>query len=153
MDTKKLIEQVKRLRQEMGLGMMEIKMALEEANGDERKAKQILKEKGYKKAEKRADKETHEGRVFCYEHGNGKLAVMVELLCETDFVAKNDDFVRLGKDLCLQVAGMSPRDSQELLEQDFVKDGSKKVGDLVKEFIAKSGENVKVGRIERFEIC
>jgi len=152
MDTKELIKQVKKLREELGLGMMEIKMALEEANGDERLAKEILRKKGFKKAKKREEKETKQGRVFTYEHMTGKLAVMVELLCETDFVAKNDEFLKLGKELCLQVAGMNPKNTKELLKQDYVKDGSKKVSDLIREFIAKSGENVKVGKIERFEI-
>ena len=152
MDTKQLIKQVKKLRGELGLGMMEIKMALEEAKGDEKEAKEILKKKGFKKAKKRAEKETNQGRIFTYEHTTGKLAVMVELLCETDFVAKNDSFLELGKELCLQVASMNPKDTKELLKQDYVKDGSKKISDLISEFIVKSGENVKIGRIERFEI-
>ena len=152
MDTKELIKKVKKLREELGLGMMEIKAALEEANGDEKLTKEILKKKGFKKAKKREGRETNQGKVFTYEHITGKLAVMVELLCETDFVAKNSDFLVLGKELCLQVAAMSPEDSKALLKQDYVKDGSKKISDLLREFIAKSGENMKVGRIERFEI-
>lgn len=152
MDQKKLIEQVKKIREEMGLGIMEIKAALVAAEGNEAKAKEILKEQGYKKAEKRAEKETHQGRVASYTHSTGKIGVLVELLCETDFVAKNEDFVGLTKDLCLQVAAMNPETPEALLEQDFIKDTSKKVNDLITALNAKFGENIKLGKIARFEI-
>ncbi len=152
MDNKKIIEQVKKLREELGLGIMEIKAALEAASGDEKKAKEILKEQGFKKAEKRTEKETHQGRVATYTHSTGKIGVMVELLCETDFVAKNEEFVALTKDLCLQVAAMEPKDAKALLTQEFIKDPSKKVDELIKALVAKFGENIKLGRIERFEI-
>ena len=152
MDNKKIIEQVKKLREELGLGIMEIKAALEAASGDEKKAKEILKEQGFKKAEKRTEKETHQGRVATYTHSTGKIGVMVELLCETDFVAKNEEFLALAKDLCLQVAAMEPKDTKALLTQEFIKDPSKKVDELIKALIAKFGENIKVGRIQRFEI-
>lgn len=152
MDQKKIIELVKKIRVETGLGIMEIKAALEEAKGDEKKAKEILKEQGFKKAEKRAEREVHQGLVATYTHSTGKIGVMVELLCETDFVAKNEEFKSVARDLCLQVAAMNPESSQKLLEQDFIKDGSKKVVDLITALSAKFGENVKVGRIERFEI-
>ncbi|HEX8923532.1 MAG TPA: elongation factor Ts [Patescibacteria group bacterium] len=152
MDQKKLIEQVKKIREEMGLGIMEIKAALVAAEGNEAKAKEILKEQGYKKAEKRAEKETHQGRVASYTHSTGKIGVLVELLCETDFVAKNEDFVGLTKDLCLQVAAMNPETPEALLEQDFIKDPSKKVNDLITALNAKFGENIKLGKIARFEI-
>lgn len=152
MEQKKIIELVKKLRVELGLGIMEIKAALEAADGDEKKAKEILKEQGFKKAEKRTEKETHQGIVATYTHSTGKIGVMVELLCETDFVARNEEFVALSKDLCLQAAAMNPKDSKELLGQDFIKDPSKKVDELVKVLNAKFGENIKIGRIERFEI-
>jgi len=152
MDNKKIIELVKKIRQETGLGIMEIKAALDECGGDEKKAKEILKAKGYEKAEKRAERETHQGRVATYTHSTGKIGVMVELLCETDFVAKNEDFLNVAKDLCLQVAAMNPKDTKELLEQEFIKDPALKVKDLVTALNAKFGENIKIGRIERFEI-
>lgn len=152
MDSKKLIELVKKLREELGLGMMEIKAALEEAQGDEKRAKEILKEKGYKKAEKRAERETHQGRVATYTHATGKIGVMVELLCETDFVAKNEEFLGLTKDLCLQVAAMSPETPEELLKQEFIKDPTQKISDLVTALGAKFGENIRLGKIARFEI-
>ena len=152
MDNKKLIEQVKKLREELGLGIMEIKSALVTAEGDEKKAKEILKELGFKKAEKRAEKETHQGLVATYTHSTGKVGVVVELLCETDFVAKNEEFIQTAKDLCLQIAAMDPENVDKLLEQDFIKDGSKKVKDLITALVSKYGENIKVGRMQRFEI-
>lgn len=152
MDQKKLIEQVKSLREEMGLGIMEIKAALEKAEGDEKKAKEILKEQGYKKAEKRAEKEVHQGRVATYTHATGKVGAMVELLCETDFVAKNEEFMAVARDICLQVAAMNPEKAEELLEQDFIKDPVSKIKDLITALTAKFGENVKLGRFVRFEI-
>lgn len=152
MDNKKIIELVKKIRAEMGLGIMEIKAALEEAEGDEKRAKEILKEKGFKKAEKRAERETHQGRVATYTHSTGKIGVMVEMLCETDFVAKNEDFLTVAKDLCLQVAAMDPENTEALLEQEYIKDPSQKIKDLVTALNAKFGENIKVGRIVRFEI-
>ncbi len=152
MDNKKIIELVKKIRAETGLGIIEIKAALEEAKGDEKKAKEILKEQGFAKAEKRAEKETHQGIVATYTHSTGKIGVMVELLCETDFVAKNEEFVAVAKDFCLQIAAMAPKDSKELLAQEFVKDPSLKMKDLVVALNSKFGENIKLGRFERFEI-
>ena len=152
MDQKKIIELVKKIRAEMGLGIMEIKSALEEAEGDETKAKQILKEKGFKKAESKAERETHQGRVATYTHATGKIGVMVELLCETDFVAKHEDFLALTKDLCLQVAAMNPETVEDLMKQEFIKDPSKTIEEMVKALISKFGENMKINRIVRFEI-
>ena len=152
MEQRDLINKVKKLREELGLGIMEIKAALEKAEGDEKKAKEILKELGFEKAEKRAEREAHQGRVATYTHTTGKIGVMVELLCETDFVARNEEFVGLSKDLCLQVAAMSPKDAAELLGQEFIKDPTKKIKDLITALNAKFGENIKLGRMERFEI-
>ena len=152
MDNKKIIELVKKIRIETGLGIMEIKAALEEADGDETKAKQILKEKGFKKAESKAERETHQGRVATYTHATGKIGVMVELLCETDFVAKHEDFLTLTRELCLQVAAMNPETVEELMKQEFVKDPSKTIEEMVKALISKFGENMKINRFARFEI-
>lgn len=152
MDNKKIIELVKKVRLETGLGIMEIKSALEEANGDEKKAKEILKEKGFKKAESKAERETHQGRVATYTHSTGKIGVMVELLCETDFVAKHEDFLDLTKDLCLQIAAMNPEKVEDLLKQEFIKDPSKTIDEMVKGLVAKFGENIQIGKMARFEI-
>ena len=152
MDNKKIIELVKKIRIETGLSIGEIKTAVEQAEGDEVKAKAILKELGFKKVEKRAEKEVHQGKVATYTHSTGKIGVMVELLCETDFVAKNDEFVEVTKALCLQIAAMNPETVDELLEQEYIKDPSVKMKDLVSGLVAKFGENIKVGRMARFEI-
>ncbi len=147
-----LIEKVKQLRKELGLGIMEIKTALEKSGGDKKKAREILREEGFKKAEKKAGRETGQGRIATYTHSNGKIGSMVELLCETDFVARNEEFINLAKDLCLQVAAMAPANAADLLKQEFIKDPSKSVDELIKALIAKFGENIKVGRIIRWEI-
>jgi len=152
MDNKKIIELVKKIRAETSLGIMEIKAALEEANGDEIKAKQILKEKGFKKAETKTERETHQGRVATYTHSTGKIGVMIELLCETDFVAKHEDFLALTKDICLQVAAMNPETVEDLLKQEFIKDSSRTVEEMIKTLVVKFGENMKLNRFARFEI-
>ena len=152
MENKNIIELVKKIRQETSLGIMEIKSAVEEAGGDEKKAKEILKEKGYKKAESKTERETHQGRVATYTHSTGKIGVMVELLCETDFVAKHEDFVELSKDVCLQIAAMNPETVEDLLKQEFIKDSSKTIEQMIKTLVAKFGENMKLTRFSRFEI-
>ena len=152
MDQKNIIELVKKIRAEMGLGIMEIKSALEEAEGDEKKAKEILKEKGFKKAESKAERETHQGRVATYTHSTGKIGVMVELLCETDFVAKHEDFIAVTKEICLQIAAMNPETVEDLMKQEFIKDPSKTIEEMVKGLSAKFGENVKIRNMARFEI-
>lgn len=152
MENKNIIELVKKIRQETGLGIMEIKSAVEEASGDEAKAKQILKEKGFKKAESKTERETHQGRVATYTHSTGKIGVMVELQCETDFVAKHEDFVGLTKDICLQIAAMNPETVEDLLKQEFIKDSSKTIEEMIKTLVAKFGENMKLTRFARFEI-
>lgn len=152
MDNKKIIELVKKIRLETGLGIMEIKLALEEAKGDEKRAKEILKEKGLKKAESKSERETHQGRVATYTHSTGKIGVMLELQCETDFVAKHEDFIALTKDLCLQIAAMNPENVTDLLKQEFVKDPSQIIEEMIKALVVKFGENMKLTRFARFEI-
>ncbi|MEI8068039.1 MAG: elongation factor Ts [Candidatus Shapirobacteria bacterium] len=152
MDQKEVINLVKKIRAEMGLGMMEIKAAVEESGCDETKAKQILKEKGFKKAETKAERETHQGRVATYTHNTGKIGVMVSLLCETDFVAKHEDFIELTKEICLQIAAMNPETVEDLMKQEFVKDPSKTIEEMIKALIVKFGENMKIKEFARFEI-
>lgn len=143
------INLIKKLREETGVAIIRIREVLEEVKGDEKKALVILKKEGFEKAAKREGRETGQGKIFVYAHHTGKIVGLVELLCETDFVAKNELFETLGKDLAMQVASMGDED---LLKQDFVKDGSKKVSDLIKEVIAKTGENVRIGRVFRVEL-
>lgn len=143
---------IKKLREETGAPIIRVKKVLEEFNGDEVKALEVLKKEGFEKAEKRVERTTSQGKIFSYVHHTGKVASLVELLCETDFVARNELFEVLGRDLCLQVASIEVKDSDELLTQEFIKDPSKKIEDLVKEVIAKTGENVRIGRVIRVEL-
>ena len=143
------IAQIKRLREETGVAIIRIREVLEEVKGDEKKALTILKKEGLEKAEKREGRETGQGKIFVYAHHTGKVIGIVELLCETDFVAKNELFENLGKDLAMQVASMGDEDFEN---QDYIKDGSKKVKELIKELIAKTGENVKLGRVQKLEL-
>lgn len=143
---------VQKIREETGLGVMDIRNALEKANGDKEKALEILKEKAGDKMEKRVGRATSQGKIGTYVHGDGKSAVMVEVNCETDFVAKNEDFINFIKELTLQIISMNPENVEDLLKQDFVKDPSKTINDLLKEIIAKTGENVVVKRFVVYKL-
>lgn len=140
---------IKKVREETGAGVMRVKTVLEQVNGDEAKALEILKKEGLEKVAKREDRVTSQGKVFAYNHHTGKVGVIVELFSETDFVAKNELFDQLGKDIILQVASMGDTDVES---QEFIKDPSKKISDLIKEVIAKTGENIKLGRVIRVEL-
>jgi len=152
MEKNKLLKQVKKLREETGAGVIVCKKALEETKGSYAKAKEIVKKKGLLKAEEKTSRVTKEGYVATYTHATGKVGVAVELLCETDFVSRNKDFRAFGKELCLQIAAMKPKTTTALLKQDYIRDPGKKVSQLVKEMIAKFGENIKVGKISRVGI-
>ncbi len=185
------------LRARTGAGMMDCKKALEEAGGDIEKAAEILRSRGVAKADKRAGRSASEGLIEAYVHFNGRVAVLVEINCETDFVARTDDFRQLAKDVALHIASAKPLavrvedlpaevierekriyeaqvaeekkpdavkvkivegrlkkfyEESVLLEQKFVKDDSRTVGDLVKQLAANTGENVQVRRFARFEL-
>ncbi len=146
---------------------MECRGALISAGGDIAKALQILKERGFLKAEKRVDRATTQGLIAAYIHAGGRLGAMVEVKCETDFVARTDEFKQLAHCLAMQVAAMSPKcisaeelpsgsgpdpDAACLLEQAYIKDPAKTVKDVVIETIAKVGENIRVTRFARFEL-
>ena len=188
---------VKELREKTGLGMMDCKNALVETEGDIDKAVDHLRKKGALKAAKREGRATSEGRIGSYVHMTGKIGVLVELKCESDFVAKTDDFAELAKDISMHVAASAPRwltkddvpeDDIEkekdiymsqakeqgkpdkilekiaegrlkkfysencLLDQPFVKDTDKSIGQLITDTIAKLGENITVGRFVRFQL-
>jgi len=145
------VSQIKKLREETGAPIMRVKKIIEEVK-DEKKALEILKKEGFEKALERKDRKVSQGLVVVYEHHSGKVASIVELLCETDFVARNKLFKDLAHDLALQVASMNPQSKEELENQDFIKDSSKKVSDLIKEVIAKTGENICLGRFCRIEV-
>ena len=190
-------QEVKDLRDKSGCGMMECKQALVEANGDQDKAFEILRKKGAAKAQKKASRDAKEGSVISYIHPGSKLGVLLELNCETDFVANTDDFKDLGNDICMHIAATSPlsvkvedissdivekekeiyteqalksgkpeniiekmvegrlkKFYQEnvLLEQNFVKDPSKTITDLITEKVSVLGENIVINNFSRFQV-
>lgn len=147
--TAQLIREVK---EETGAPMVRAKKVLDELNGDKSAAIEILRKEGFEKMAKRADRETANGVVASYSHHTGKVASLVELLCETDFVARNELFVELAKSIAMQVASMSPADADELLSQDFIKEPGKTVKDLISEVTAKTGENIRLGKFTRLEV-
>ncbi len=145
------VDQIKALREETGAGIADCREALEESNGDVAKAKEVLKKKGLDKAASKSDREVKAGVVETYSHG-GRVGVLVEVLCETDFVAKTEDFKTLAHDLALQIASMNPETKEDLLKQEFIKDPSQTIEDLVKSVIGKLGENIQIGNFARIEL-
>jgi elongation factor Ts len=190
---------VKELREKTGLGMMDCKKALVETSGDIEKAVEFLRKKGALKAESKSDRVTSEGTIGSYIHMGGKVGVLLEINCETDFVAKSDDFTGLVKDIAMHITATKPlyvrredvpaefiakekeimlaQDAENLakkpeeirekimtgkvdklladiclLEQAFIKDQDKTIQDLVKEKIAKLGENITVKRFVRYSL-
>jgi elongation factor Ts len=145
------IDQIKKLRDETDLSIGECQKALKEANGDIEKAKEILMKAGQQLAKKRIERETGQGIIDAYIHPGKKIGAMVELRCESDFVAKSPDFQKLAHELCLQIAAIPPEET-ELLEQPWIKDEQKKVKELMNEYIAKFGENIVLKRFVRYEL-
>lgn len=159
---------IKALREETGAGVMDAKRALEAADGDMAKAKAILREQGMAAAAKRSERETSNGVVEAYIHAGGRIGVLVEINCETDFVANTEDFRMLARNVAMQVAAMNPlviapddpdRGQHEgsdeevcLLSQPFIRDGSRTINALVQEAVAKTGENIRVRRFTRYEL-
>ncbi|PIR99248.1 translation elongation factor Ts [Candidatus Collierbacteria bacterium CG10_big_fil_rev_8_21_14_0_10_44_9] len=141
------VEQIKKLRDETGAGIMDVRKALTESDGDAKKAKALIEKKGLKRAEEKAARSTEAGYVFAYVHFNGKVGSLVKLACETDFVAKTEDFQRLGKEITMQVASMRPENIEELLKQDYLKDTSKTIEAMIKLVSGKTGENIRVTSI------
>lgn len=144
------INQIKKLREKTGGGVMDCRRALEDSKGDEKKAEALLKKWGVEKAEKKLDRVTKAGLVDSYIHAGGKVGVLLELNCETDFVARTDDFKNLSHELCLQVASMNPKDVKTLLKQEYIRDPSITVEQLVKQVIGKLGENITISRFTRY---
>lgn len=147
-----MMEKIKQLREETGAGIMDAKKALEEAAGDMNKAKEIITAKGLARAESKSEREVHSGKVFCYTHNGGTAGAMVEVACETDFVAKTPEFEALCKEIALQVVSMDPKDTEELLKMDYIRDGSKTIDQLIKELSGKTGEHIRVTRFARFKL-
>lgn len=146
------VEMIKKLRAKTGAGIADIRRALEESKGDEKKAEGLLKSWGTLAAAAKADRAVGLGLVETYIHAGGRVGSMVEVACETDFVARTDEFKNLAHEIAMQVAAMDPKDVEELLKQEYIRDASMTMDDLVKEAIAKLGENIVVKRFMRFEL-
>jgi elongation factor Ts len=169
---------VKQLREQTGAGIMDCKRALQESEGDLSRASGILKQQGLAKAEKKAGRATMQGVVEPYIHAGGRIGSLVEVNCETDFVARTPDFRNLAHDVAMQVAATSPRyvsaddipademasleaeyggkkqalQVASLLDQPFIKDPKSTISDLVRNQIATLGENIIIRRFSRFEL-
>jgi len=161
------VEQIRDLRTQTGAGIMDCKQALEVSQGDMEKAMEALREKGFAQAAKRADRVTNQGLIEAYIHTGGRVGAMVELGCESDFVARTPEFRALAHDIAMQVAAMAPTyldedDIQDgddrpvaqvsLLRQPFIKDNASSVGEVVQELAARMGENVRVLRFTRLAL-
>lgn len=146
------IKLLKQLREETSASIADCRKALEETKDDYKKALEWLKKHGIEKAEKKADRETSQGLVESYIHQNGKVGALVEVLCETDFVARTDEFKNLCHEIAMQVAAMNPKDVATLLKQDYIRDGSFTIENLVKSAIGKLGENIVIKSFQRIEI-
>jgi elongation factor Ts len=161
------VQLVRDLRDQTGAGIMDCKDALEKSGGDMEKAVQALRDKGVASAGKRVGKDTNEGIIETYLHTGGRVGAMVELGCETDFVARTEEFQKLAHEICMQIAAMGPVyvDADEIEEGDdrppaqialmlqpYIKNSSSSVGEMVKELAGKVGENIKVVRFTRLAV-
>ncbi len=146
------IDLLKKLRNETQVSLADCRKALEETNNDYSKAREWLKHHGIEKAAKKGDRETSQGLIESYTHQTGRVGSIIELLCETDFVARTEEFKNLAHEIAMQVAAMNPKDMESLQKQDYIRDNSKTIEGLIKETIAKLGENIQLKRFKRFEI-
>ena len=159
------VDQIKELREATGAGLMDCKKALVEANGDIEAAKEVLKERGYATALQKSNRALGSGLIEAYMHAGGRIGALIEINCETDFVARTDDFKTLAHDIAMQVAATNPvyitaeeasgdeiAEEVSLLSQPLIKDPQKTVQDVIVEVVSKVGENVGVTRFSRFEI-
>ena len=146
------LEKIKHLRDSTGLSLGQIKKSLDEAGGDVARAMEALKAHGISVAEKKSAREVKESVVDAYIHATKKLGAMIEVLCETDFVARNIEFQKLAHELAMQVAAAKPGTVEDLLSQPFIKDQDITVQDFINQHIAKLGENIQIGRFEIFQL-
>ena len=157
------IDQIKALREETGAGVMDCRSALEQVDGDLDAAREILREKGISTAAKRADRTAGQGLIESYIHG-GRIGVLVDLRCETDFVARTEPFKELAHDIAMQVASMQPAavsadqldgedaEATALLDQPFIRDAGQTIADRINDVIASVGEKIEVARFVRYEV-
>ena len=162
------LDQIKELREASGAGVMDCKRALEASGGDVQKAKKYLAEQGLASAAKKAHRETAQGVVESYIHAGGRIGALVEVNCETDFVARTEEFQSLAREIAMQIAAMNPLvvgedeelpstadlrgDEVVLLRQAYIRDGTKTIQDLINETIGKTGENIQIKQFQRFEL-
>ena len=145
-------EDLKKLRKETGVSVMQCKKALEEVEGDMEKAKEALRKISKATAQNKAERNLGAGAVASYIHNGNTIGSMVELLCETDFVAKNEGFTVLAREIAMHIAAMNPEDTEELLKQEFIKNPEITVGGMIEEAIQKFGERTEIGQFARFSI-
>ncbi len=151
---------VKELRAKTGAGIMDCKRALQDSNGNMDKATELLRQRGLASSSKVAGREAKQGLIESYIHTGGRIGALVEVNCETDFVARTDEFRTLAREIAMQVASMNPskvgsmeeEDGEGLLSQEYIRDSRKTIRDLIKETIAQVRENIQVSRFMRFEV-
>lgn len=146
------LSKLKVLREQTGVSFALCKKALEEVKNDVEKAKKKLTEWGAEKITEKAGRSTSQGAIFSYVHHNKKIASLVEILCETDFVSGNADFQKLGQEIAMQLASLPATSLEELLNQEYIREPSQKIGDLLKNAVLKFGENIKINRILRWAL-
>ena len=161
------VELIRTLRDQTGAGIMDCKQALQDTQGDLEKAAEALRQKGFAQVSRRTNRATDQGVIEAYVHTGGRVAALVELGCETDFVARTPEFKALAHDIAMQVAAMAPayldeKDIEEgddrpvaqvsLLQQPFIKNSSNSVAEEVRELAAKVGENIRVLRFSRLAL-
>lgn len=145
------LDTIKSIRARTSAPLGDIKKALDDAGGDENKAIELLKQSGAAKAVKKAERSANNGLIETYSH-LGKIGVIVEVNCETDFVARNEDFKNFVHDIALQIASMKPENLDELNSQDFIKDPSRNIGQVVTDLTGKIGEKIVIARFVLYEL-
>jgi elongation factor Ts len=146
------IKKLKQLREETGISFYLCKKALEESKNDIEASKKLLNKWGIAKTQDKSTRNTGAGIIFSYVHHNKKVASLIQLACETDFVSGNKEFQALGTELAMQAASVMAETNEEFLDQEYIRDASKKVSDLIKEAVLKFGENIKVVKFVRWSV-
>jgi len=146
------MEDIKKLREETGAGVLDAKRALEESGGEMKKATEGIAKKGLARAEKKADREAGNGVVYAYVHHDNRSGALVELACETDFVARTEDFVNLAKEVAMQITSNAPKDVKECLKQAYNRDPKKTIDELIKGVSGKLGEKIELKAFSRMKV-
>jgi elongation factor Ts len=145
------VQDITELREQTGMGLLDIKKALEEAKGDKKKALELLKERGAEIMDKKSSRTAENGVIESYVHA-GKIGVLVEVNCETDFVARGELFLEFAHDLALQISSMAPANLEELMEQPFIKDAKLSIADYLRDVTSKTGERIVIKRFTRMTL-